>query len=82
MARDIQPVQYDGGGFGKSDRGVRDYSIDARVRDIEAVVDALGLKESAVYGPSVGGFAAIAYTARHQDVSRVLEDGIVSWDAS
>ena len=32
-------VQYDGRGFGKSDRGVRDYSIDARLRDIEAVVD-------------------------------------------
>ena len=69
-------VQYDGRGFGKSDRGVRDYSIDARVRDIEAVVNALGLKKFALYGISVGGSAAIAYTARHPDrVTRLVLQG-------
>jgi hypothetical protein len=36
-------VQYDGRGFGMSDFGVKDYSVEARVRDIEAVVDALKL---------------------------------------
>jgi class 3 adenylate cyclase/pimeloyl-ACP methyl ester carboxylesterase len=77
-------VQYDGRGFGKSDRGVRDYSIDARVRDIEAVVNALGLKKFAVFGISVEGFAAIAYTARHPDrVTRlILQEAVTKWDAS
>jgi len=66
-------VRYDGRGFGLSDRNVNDFSLDARVRDIEAVVDAAGLKRFAVYAQSAGGPAALAYTARHPDrVSRLV----------
>ena len=66
-------VQYDGRGCGLSERGLRDYSIEPRVRDLEAVVDALKLKRFALYGISAGGPATIAYAARHPErVTRVI----------
>ncbi len=58
-------VRYDGRGFGLSQRDVDDFSLDARVRDIEAVVDALGLERFALVGISAGGPPAIAYAHRH-----------------
>jgi len=68
-----QFVQYDGRGCGLSERGLRDYSLDARVRDLEAVVDALKLKRFALWGYSAGGPTMIAYAARHPDrVTRVI----------
>ena len=69
-------VRYDGRGFGLSDRNVEDFSLDARVRDLEAVVDALGLERFALYGISAGGPTAIAYTVRHPErVSRLILAG-------
>lgn len=76
-------VQYDGRGFGASDRGVRDFSIEGRVRDLEAaVVDALKLKRFALWGYSSGGPVAIAYTARHPErVTRMLlQETYASYD--
>ena len=58
-------VRYDGRGFGMSDRDVADFSLDARVRDLEAVVDALGLQRFPIFAISTGGPTAIAYSARH-----------------
>jgi len=66
-------VRYDGRGFGLSDRDVKDFSLDARVRDIEAVTDALHLDRFGIYAMSAGGLAAIAYVARHPErVSRLV----------
>src|SRR6266851_9518352 len=66
-------VQYDGRGFGRSDRGFKDYSLEPRVRDLEAVVDALKLRRFALYGVSSGGPATIAYAARHPErVTRIV----------
>jgi class 3 adenylate cyclase/pimeloyl-ACP methyl ester carboxylesterase len=66
-------VRYDGRGFGLSDRNVTDFSLDARVRDIEAVVEALRLQRFGIYAVSGGGPAAIAYTARHPErVARLV----------
>ena len=58
-------VRYDGRGFGLSDRNVTDFSIDARVADLEAVADALHLDHFGIYAASAGGPTAIAYVARH-----------------
>jgi len=67
-------VRYDGRGFGLSDRNIEDFSLEARVSDIEAVVDALGLDQFAIYAFSAGGPAGIAYTHKHPEkvVSLVL----------
>jgi class 3 adenylate cyclase/pimeloyl-ACP methyl ester carboxylesterase len=66
-------VRYDGRGFGLSDRNVTDFSLEARVRDIEAVVDALHLDRFGLYALSAGGPAAIAYVVRHPErVNRLV----------
>lgn len=72
-SRDRRVVRFDGRGFGLSDRDVTDFSLEARVRDIETVVDALGLERFDLYAYSAGGPAGIAYAARHPDrVSRLV----------
>jgi class 3 adenylate cyclase/pimeloyl-ACP methyl ester carboxylesterase len=66
-------VRYDGRGFGLSDRDVTDFSLDARVRDLEAVIDTLGFDRVSLLAVSAGGPTAIAYTARHPErVSRLV----------
>jgi class 3 adenylate cyclase/pimeloyl-ACP methyl ester carboxylesterase len=60
-------VRYDGRGFGLSDRDVTDFSLDARVRDLESVVDALGLERFALNGISAGGPTVITYAFRHPE---------------
>jgi pimeloyl-ACP methyl ester carboxylesterase/DNA-binding CsgD family transcriptional regulator len=58
-------VMYDPRGTGMSDRGVTEYSLDAWVRDVEAVVDAPGLETFALFAPdSVAVPVAIAYATR------------------
>jgi class 3 adenylate cyclase/pimeloyl-ACP methyl ester carboxylesterase len=77
-------VQYDGRGFGMSDRGVRDYSLQARLSDLEAVVDALKLKRFALLGTGEGGSVSIAYAVRHPGrVTRLALLGTYAfWDPS
>ncbi len=43
-------VRYDGRGSGLSDREVEDYSLEAHLLDLEAVVDGAGLEAFAVRG--------------------------------
>ena len=71
-------VMYDCRGTGMSDREVADYSLDAWVRDIEAVVDALGLETFVLFAPdSLAAPAAIAYAVQNSD--RVSH--LVLWQA-
>jgi len=65
MSRRYLLVRFDGRGMGLSDRRVSDYSLEAQVRDLEAVVDALGFERFALYGISQGGPTAITYAVRH-----------------
>jgi class 3 adenylate cyclase/pimeloyl-ACP methyl ester carboxylesterase len=72
-SRDHLVVRYDGRGFGLSDRDVEDFSLDARLRDLETVVQALGLERFDLYAFSAGGPTGVAYAARHPDrVSRLV----------
>jgi pimeloyl-ACP methyl ester carboxylesterase/DNA-binding CsgD family transcriptional regulator len=66
-------IRYDERGFGLSDWEVDDFSLDARVSDLEAVVDDCGLDDFALMAMSQGGPVAIAYVARHPErVSRMM----------
>jgi class 3 adenylate cyclase len=67
LAEKRKLVRYDGRGAGLSDRDVTDYSLDALVLDLEAVVDHLGLERFALLGPSQSGPVAVAYAARHPE---------------
>ena len=67
FAKDHSFVHYDERGNGLSDWDSAEFSVDAFVRDLEAVVDALGLDRFALIGSSKGGPTAMAYAARHPE---------------
>ena len=60
-------IRYDGRGTGLSDRNIAEYSLDASVLDLEAVVDRLGLERFALFGYYHTGLAAIVYAVRHPE---------------
>ncbi len=60
-------VRYDSRGSGLSDREVFDFSLDAMLLDLEAVVDSVGLQNFALYGQIHSGPVATAYAARHPE---------------
>ena len=73
FAPDFRYVTYDARGCGLSQRHVDDVSFEAWVRDLEAVVDALGLEQFSLLGVSQGAAVAVAYAARHPErVSRLI----------
>jgi DNA-binding SARP family transcriptional activator/pimeloyl-ACP methyl ester carboxylesterase len=67
FAKDHAFVHYDERGSGLSDWTNAEFSVDACVRDLETVVDALGLERFALIGSSKGGPTSIAYAARHPE---------------
>ena len=60
-------IRYDERGAGLSDWEVDDFSLDAWVADLEAVVDAAGVERLALLGLSQGAQIAIAYAVRHPE---------------
>jgi pimeloyl-ACP methyl ester carboxylesterase/DNA-binding CsgD family transcriptional regulator len=71
-------IRYDERGFGMSDWEVDDFSLPARLSDLEAVVDAAGLDRFALLGMSGGSAVAMAYAVAHPDaVSRLVLYGTV-----
>jgi pimeloyl-ACP methyl ester carboxylesterase/DNA-binding winged helix-turn-helix (wHTH) protein len=67
LAGEHQLVRYDARGNGLSDWDVSSLSFDAFVRDLETVVDAVGLKRFALLGISQGAAISIAYAVRHPE---------------
>jgi len=67
LSRDHTLVRYDERGCGLSEWAVEDFSLDAWVCDLEAVVDDLELERFPLLGISQGGPIALAYTARHPE---------------
>jgi pimeloyl-ACP methyl ester carboxylesterase/DNA-binding CsgD family transcriptional regulator len=67
LSRGHTYIRYDQRGCGLSDRDVADYSLDAWVGDLEAVVQAVGLRRFPLFGMSQGAAVAIAYAARHPE---------------
>ena len=73
FGKDYAFVHYDERGNGLSDWDVPEFSVEAFVRDLEAVVDTLGFNRFALMGSSKGGPTAAAYAARHpQRVSHLI----------
>ncbi len=76
MAGIATTIRYDERGFGLSDWQVPDFSLESRINDLEAVVDAAGLESFALLGMSQGGPVAIAYALRHPErVTRLILHG-------
>src|SRR6186713_1113280 len=67
LSRDHTYIRYDQRGCGLSDQASPAASFEAWVEDLEAVVEAQGLKRFPLFGMSQGGAIAIAYAARHPE---------------
>jgi pimeloyl-ACP methyl ester carboxylesterase len=67
LSRDHTLVRYDERGCGLSGWNVEDFTLDAWVRDLEAVVDSMKLDRFPLLGISQGGPIAIAYAALHPE---------------
>ena len=73
VAAQYRLIRYDQRGNGLSDWDVGDISLDAFVRDLESVVDSIGLERFALLGISQGCAVSIAYAVRHPErVSRLI----------
>jgi pimeloyl-ACP methyl ester carboxylesterase/DNA-binding CsgD family transcriptional regulator len=71
-------VRYDERGFGMSDWDVTDFSHEARIGDLEAIIDDLGFERVTLLGMSDGSSVAMLYAARHPErVSRMVLYGTV-----
>ena len=76
LARDHLLVRYDKRGTGLSDRDVSDYSLEAQVADLDAIINALGLRGVDLLGYSQGGPISIAYAVQHpENVSHLIVYG-------
>jgi pimeloyl-ACP methyl ester carboxylesterase len=67
LSRESEYVRYDERGVGLSDWKIPRFAFEDWVKDLEAVVDSLGLKRFALLGVSQGGPVSVAYTARHPE---------------
>ena len=82
LSRTHMLVRYDERGNGCSDWNVQDLGFEAFVRDLETVVDHLGLERFALLGISQGAAVSIEYACRHPGrVSRLVLVGAyaVGW---
>jgi pimeloyl-ACP methyl ester carboxylesterase len=69
-------LRYDGRGLGMSQREVPEISFEHSVKDLETVIDHVGLKRFILVGLSQGGAVAIAYASRHPErVSHLIVYG-------
>jgi DNA-binding CsgD family transcriptional regulator/pimeloyl-ACP methyl ester carboxylesterase len=67
LARNLRLIQYDGRGTGHSQRDIDDRSLDAMLRDLEAVIEAAGVRRYALLGFYASVPFAIAAAARRPD---------------
>lgn len=83
LAEEARIVRYDCRGSGLSDRGALDCSVEAQVRDLEAVADHYALDSFAIWGSIGGSPASMLYAARHPErVSHLMLWGAYATGAS
>lgn len=78
LSQDFTLARYDERGSGLSDRELDEasFSVEAWVRDLETVVDTLGLDRFPLMGISQGGAVAISYAVAHPErVSHLILHG-------
>ncbi len=67
LAEKRKLVRYDGRGTGLSERNVADYSLDAHMLDLQAVVESLGIRRFALAAVFATWPVAVTYAARHPE---------------
>ena len=56
-------ILFDKRGTGMSDRGTQDFTLEQRMHDVQAILDAVGCKQAALFGVSEGGPMSLLYAA-------------------
>ena len=73
LGQHVRLLLYDGRGTGHSRRDVDDFSLEAMLRDLDAVVDHAAIETFALLGYYSSSVTAIAYAARHPErVTRLV----------
>lgn len=67
LGKSYSLVRYDQRGNGLSDRQIDDFSLEAFVADLKAVVDAAGLDKFAILATSQGGPVSVAFAAQYPE---------------
>jgi pimeloyl-ACP methyl ester carboxylesterase/DNA-binding CsgD family transcriptional regulator len=80
LGEQLRFIQFDGRGTGRSQRDVTDLSLDAYLRDLDAVLDAAKVESCVLLGFYASAAHAIAWAARHPDRIRglILFGGAIS----
>jgi pimeloyl-ACP methyl ester carboxylesterase len=74
-----QVIRYDGRGIGLSEKTM-EFSLETRLRDLEAVIDASGVERFAITATSEGCRTAIRYVVEHPErVSHLVLHGPAVW---
>jgi pimeloyl-ACP methyl ester carboxylesterase/DNA-binding CsgD family transcriptional regulator len=72
LGEHLRLIQYDGRGTGRSQRDVPDFSLDAYLLDLDAVVEASGADQVVLLGFYHSATHAVAWAARHPERVRGL----------
>jgi class 3 adenylate cyclase len=65
-------ILFDKRGTGMSDRGSQIFTLEQRMHDVQAILDAVGSKQTALFGISEGGPMSLLYTATYPERTSAL----------
>jgi class 3 adenylate cyclase len=65
-------ILFDKRGTGMSDRGSQIFSLEQRMHDVQAILDAVGSKQTALFGISEGGPMSLLYAATYPERTSAL----------
>jgi pimeloyl-ACP methyl ester carboxylesterase len=72
LASFCRVVLFDKRGTGMSDRGSQNFTLEQRMHDVQAILDAIGCKQAALFGVSEGGPMSLLYAATHPQRTSAL----------
>lgn len=65
-------IMFDKRGTGMSDRGSQIFTLEQRMHDVQAILDAVGSKQAALFGVSEGGPMSLLYAATYPERTSAL----------
>jgi class 3 adenylate cyclase len=65
-------ILFDKRGTGMSDHGARDFTLEQRMHDVQAILDTVGCKKAALFGVSEGGPMCLLYAATYPQRTSAL----------
>jgi pimeloyl-ACP methyl ester carboxylesterase len=67
LEQEVKLVSWDFRGVGKSDWPIQEYSIDTKVNDLVAVLDAAGVERTHLWATATGSYTSIRFAARYPE---------------